>query len=159
MLQKSIFLNRSVKIFLLSSILAIAPAIAWGELVIRVTQGNDKPTIVAISPMVLAGAQLSEDISSIVESDLERSGLFKVVPRNNMLSFPSDADDVYFRDWRLLGSEYLLVGAVTKGDDLIELSFSLLNVNAQNTVFKHSCLLYTSPSPRDRSLSRMPSSA
>ena len=138
MLQKRIFLNHSVKIFILASILAIAPATAWGELVIRVTQGNDKPTIVAIPPMVMAGAQLSEDISSIVESDLERSGLFKVVPRNNMLSFPSDADDVYFRDWRLLGSEYLLVGAVTKDDDLIELSFSLLNVNAQNTVFKHS---------------------
>ena len=76
MLQKSIFLNRSVKIFLLSSILAIAPAIAWGELVIRVTQGNDKPTIVAIPPMVMAGAQSSEGISSIIESDLERRGLF-----------------------------------------------------------------------------------
>ena len=29
----------------------------------------------------------------------------------------------------------------------------------KNTIPKHTCLLYTSPSPRDRTRSRMPSSA
>ena len=29
----------------------------------------------------------------------------------------------------------------------------------EQCIFKHSCLLYTSPSPRDRQKSRMPSSA
>ena len=35
----------------------------------------------------------------------------------------------------------------------------LVNVVLRDTTIPHDCLLYTSPSPRDRSLSRMPSSA
>ncbi|MGB2566785.1 MAG: hypothetical protein ACPIB1_10120, partial [Porticoccaceae bacterium] len=50
---------------------------AWAELVIRVTQGNDQPTIVAVSPIALNGLQVSEDIGAIVEADLQRSGLFR----------------------------------------------------------------------------------
>ena len=103
---------------------------AWSELVIKVTQGNDTPSIIAIPPMVLKGGQLSEDVSAIIEADLERSGFFKVIDRNNMLAFPSADDDVYFRDWRLLGSEYLVVGNVTEIQrSKFELSFSLINVN------------------------------
>ena len=36
---------------------------------------------------------------------------------------------------------------------------SVLAVVLDSIAWIHSCLLYTSPSPRDRSLSRMPSSA
>ena len=35
----------------------------------------------------------------------------------------------------------------------------LQNLNYWNVEFQEACLLYTSPSPRDRLLSRMPSSA
>ena len=132
-------LRDSSQALLLCLVLMIHPLKAWSELIIRVTQGNDKPTIVAVAPMVMSGNQLAEDISAIIESDLQRSGLFKTIPRGNMLAFPTDPEDVYFRDWRLLGGEYLIVGsviAVQQGG--IELSFSLLDVNAQKTVFKHS---------------------
>jgi TolB protein len=112
---------------------------AWGELVIKVSKGNDKPTIISVAPMLLSGTVLSEDVSAVIESDLNRSGLFKAVSRANMLSFPSSPEDVYFRDWRLLGSEYLVVGALNQDrlDNTIELSFSLLDVNAQKVIFKH----------------------
>ena len=42
---------------------------AWSELVIRVTQGNDQPTIIAVAPIALNGIQIKEDIGSIVEAD------------------------------------------------------------------------------------------
>lgn len=112
---------------------------AWSELVIRVTQGNDTPSIIAVPPIEAKNGQLVEDISAIIEADLERSGFFKVIDRNNMLAFPSSEDDVYFRDWRLLGSEYLVVGAVKKDQQSrFELSFSLLNVSSQKILFSHS---------------------
>ena len=36
---------------------------------------------------------------------------------------------------------------------------TVTNMNGQYTIQSKNCLLYTSPSPRDRSVSRMPSSA
>ena len=48
--------------------------------------------------------------------------------------------------------EYL-TAAKEMGDKLI------VAINSDRSVRKLNCLLYTSPSPRDRSLSRMPSSA
>ena len=110
----------------------------WAELVIRVTQGNDQPTIVAVSPIALNGLPIREDIGAIVEADLQRSGLFRSIPRRDMLAFPARASDVYYRDWRMLGSEYLVVGSMAVLEDgRYELEFSLLNVTAQKTEFNH----------------------
>ena len=105
---------------------------------IRVTQGNDKPTIVAISPIALNGIQIKEDIGRIVEADLKRSGLFSAIPRRDMLAFPAFSKDVYYRDWRMLGAEYLVVGSMALiEEDRYRLDFSLLNVTAQKTEFNH----------------------
>lgn len=111
---------------------------AYSELIIRVTQGNDKPTILAVAPVAYSGSSLPEDISRIVEADLERSGLFKAISRRNMLAFPSKAKDVYYRDWRMLGAEYLVVANMTQvTGGRYQLTFSLLNVTAQKEVLTH----------------------
>ncbi len=111
---------------------------AWGELLIKVTQGNDQPTVVAISPIAYNGNAISEDISTIVEADLSRSGLFRVIPREDMLAYPSTSKEVYYRDWRILGAEYLVVGSLNAMDDnRYELTFSLINITAQKVEFNH----------------------
>ena len=130
-------LSRKKSVLLL--VLLLASSSAWSELIIRVTQGNDKPTMIAVPPIALNGIQIDEDIGRIVEGDLKRSGLFAAIPRTDMLAFPSTAEDVYFRDWRILGIEYLVVGSMTIiGEGRYQLDFSLLNVTRQKTVFEHS---------------------
>ena len=120
-------------------LLLVVSSTAWSELVIRVTQGNDKPTIVAVSPIALNGIAVKQDIAAIVEADLERSGLFRATPRRDMLAFPSRSSEVYYRDWRMLGTEYLVVGSMRAIDGgRYELEFTLLNVTAQKREFKHS---------------------
>ena len=123
------------------SILLIALFIAsnaHSELVIRVTEGNDKPTVIAMSPFDLNGLKINENIVDIVESDLRRSGLFKLIPQEDMLAFPSSPNDVYYRDWRLLGTEYLVVGSMSVlTDGRYELEFSLLSINSQKIQFTH----------------------
>jgi TolB protein len=127
----------SQKIFALIILLLFSSA-SHSELVIRVTQGNDKPTKIAIAPIDQSGIQSGEDISRIIESDLQRSGLFKTIDRRDMLAFPGSAQDVYYRDWRLLGSEYLVVGKLRAvGGGRYQLEFSLLNVTAQKTELTH----------------------
>ena len=125
------------KILALLLLMMVSPA-SYSELVIRVTQGNDKPTKIAIAPIDQGGIKISEDISRIVESDLQRSGLFKTIERRDMLAFPGRAQDVYYRDWRLLGTEYLVAGQLRSiGSGRYQLEFSLLNVTAQKTVLTH----------------------
>ena len=111
---------------------------AYSELVIRVTEGNDKPTVIAMSPFDLNGLKMNDNIADIVTSDLRRSGLFKLIPQEDMLAFPSTPTDVYYRDWRLLGAEYLVVGSMSVlTDGRYELEFSLLSINSQKIQFTH----------------------
>ena len=104
---------KRLTLFFISSALCVAfSTIASAELLIKVTQGNDQPTSVAVPPIETNGLLIGEDISSIVEADLNRSGLFRAIPREDMLSYPSTTEDVYYRDWRILGAEYLVIGSL-----------------------------------------------
>lgn len=119
-------------------LLTMLSSASFGELVIKITQGNDKPTKIAIAPIDQSGIQAGEDISRIVEADLQRSGLFQTIERRDMLAFPARAQDVYYRDWRLLGAEYLVTGKLRSvGGGRYQLEFSLLNVPAQKTELTH----------------------
>ena len=81
---------------------------ASAELIIRVTQGNDAPTRIAVPPLGNRFEPIELDLANIVETDLERSGFFSAITRTDMLSYPTMIKDVYYRGWRLLDTEYLL---------------------------------------------------
>lgn len=86
---------------------------SWGvraQLVVEVNQGIDTPTAVAVVPFAQSDAAYNEDVAAIVAADLDRSGFFKLMQRSNMLATPSQGDQVFFRDWRLSGNDYLLIG-------------------------------------------------
>ena len=92
-------------------------AIANAELNIEITQGVDNPTTLAAVPFHWAGVSpLPEDIAKVVDADLYRSGQFKTLDRTKMLSLPYRAPKS-FRDWRVLGQEYLLIGEVSGQPD------------------------------------------
>lgn len=78
---------------------------------IIIDAGYDKQTSIAIVPFS-QGPEFEglQPFSEIVEFDLARSGQFAPAARDNMLSFPSKREDVFFRDWRVLGVEYLVIG-------------------------------------------------
>ena len=137
-------ISKKLKIFSIQILLSVIPLSLListdlsAELVIKVTKGNDKPTEIAISPIASGNINLSEDLGLIIESDLQRSGMFKTIPRQNMLAYPSTPDDVYFRDWRLLGAEYLVVGLIEQLEEKqIRFVFNLLNVNLQSDLIQH----------------------
>ncbi len=97
-------------LLVLSSLLA---SLARAELTIEITQGVDQPVPVAVAPFGWQQAQaLPEDVAQIIADDLYRSGLFGLMPRTSMLSFPTQSSEVFFRDWRLANQEYLLIGQV-----------------------------------------------
>ena len=111
---------------------------ASAELIIRVTQGNDTPTRIAVPPIGNRFEPIELDLANIVETDLERSGFFSAITRTDMLSYPTMIKDVYYRDWRLLDTEYLLLGNIVSSEqNRYTVDISLLNVTAEQVAFRH----------------------
>lgn len=119
---------------ILFSFLISFSAPLWAELTIEITQGVNDPTPIAVVPF--GGDAASSELSKIVAADLQRSGLFRPIPRADMLSLPSKEQDIYFRDWRILGASYILIGDVQKSVDGYVLSYDLFDVISQRRVFR-----------------------
>ncbi len=107
-------------------LLAIAVP-AYADLDITVTSGATAPTPIAIVPFAQP-ADVNVDIAQIVAADLDRSGIFKTLPRTDMLEKPTDVSQVNFRNWQTLGQQDLVIGTVTRVGGGIAASFRLLDV-------------------------------
>lgn len=122
---------RSVFFLIIASFSLIAKA----QLTIEITRGIDNPTSIAIVPFA-GSTNLSEDVAGIVSADLQRSGQFAPVDRANMLALPQEQKDVYFRDWKILGAEYLVIGGIEPVTGGYQLRFELYDVLNQRQVLK-----------------------
>jgi len=92
-------------------VLVLAASVANAQLQIEITQGVDNPTAISVVPFGwTAQGAAPADIARIVDSDLARSGQFAPVSRRDMLSYPTRGSDLYFRDWRAINSDYVLIG-------------------------------------------------
>ena len=74
-----------------------------------------------------------EDVSQIVDSDLARSGQFSPVSRRDMLSYPTRESELFFRDWRAISAEYVLIGRVSVGSQA-RVDFQLFDATRQEAV-------------------------
>lgn len=107
------------------------------ELVIEITQGVDNPTAIAISPFAWRGAGAAPlDVAEVVQGDLARSGQFEPVDRDNMLGRPSTEQEVFYRDWRAISAEYLLIGRVGAQGSEMRIEYELFDVNRQTRVYQ-----------------------
>ena len=107
---------------------------ARAELNIQITQGVDNPIPVAIVPFAWEGeGLLTEDIAQIVADDLQQVGEFRALSRSNMLSLPRQESEVFFRDWRILAQDYLLIGKINRspGSQLVQVQYEFFDVNRE----------------------------
>ncbi len=112
--------------------------IVRAELVIPIVEGVDNPTIVSVVPFGYSGAQnMSENVGAIISADLVRSGQFKTIAPADMLSFPVRQQDVVYRDWRLLGSEYVVIGNITDVPTGYSANYSLIDAVSQKVILNN----------------------
>ena len=103
-----------IRLFLIV-VLLLSSAAGRAELNIEITQGVDNPTPIAVVPFGWRGFGKPEtDITRIISNDLHRVGVFEPIAREDMLSLPQTAKDVFYRDWRAVGAEYIVVGKMSK---------------------------------------------
>jgi TolB protein len=126
---------KSLAATLISLLLMLGAVSARAELTIEITQGMDNPTSIAVVPFAWQGAGTApEDIAGIVDGDLARSGQFAPVGRTDMLGLPSVETEVFYRDWRAINTEYLLIGRVSVAGEL-RVEYELFDVLRQTQVF------------------------
>ena len=126
-----------LKPLLAFALLALAFAgSARAELTIEITRGSDNPVPIAIVPFgwPQGGTVPPEDVASIIEADLKLSGEFAPMPRENMLGMPESSTDVFYRDWRSLGMDYLLVGKLEVRGRGVRAQYELLDANTQQVI-------------------------
>ena len=105
-----------------------------GELQIEINQGIENPTPIAVVPFAWQGVGSAlEDVAQIVDSDLARSGQFSPVSRRDMLSYPTRESELYYRDWRAIAAEYVLIGRVSVGSQA-RIDFQLFDTTRQASV-------------------------
>ncbi|HEX7038409.1 MAG TPA: Tol-Pal system beta propeller repeat protein TolB [Pseudomonadales bacterium] len=118
---------------------------------IIIDAGYDKQTRIAVVPFE-QGPEFSQQapMSEIIAFDLSRSGQFAPLERDNMLSFPSRPEQMIFRDWKVLGQEYALIGSVrtiASGD--VHVRYHLFDVVNQREMLTKEL---TGPRPQWRDL-------
>ena len=119
---------------LLACVLILLCTEIRAELQIEINQGVENPAPVAIVPFAWQGVGAPpEDVAQIIDSDLARSGQFAPVSRRDMLSYPSRESEMYFRDWRAISAEYVLIGRVNVGSQ-VRIDFQLFDTNRQVAV-------------------------
>jgi len=111
-------------------ILALSAWVQAEDLNIVVTRGYDTKTKIAIVPFYWGGSQsLPEEVSDIVQNNLSRTGRFETLSPRDMLSQPTSDNAVFYRDWRLLDQEYLVIGNIEPaGDSRVSVRFALFDV-------------------------------
>ncbi len=114
------------------------PSFANAQLNIVITQGVDNPVPIAVVPFEWEGfGLLSEDIDKVISNNLRNTGEFAPIDPANMLSQPNEQDEVYFRDWRFLGSDFLLVGKISRNENsqLIQVQYEFFDVLREERLF------------------------
>ena len=118
----------------LCAALLLSFSVARAELQIEINQGVENPTPIAVVPFAWQGVGAPpEDAAQIVDLDLARSGQFSPVSRRDMLSYPSRDSELFFRDWRAISAEYVLIGRVSVGSQA-RIDFQLFDTTRQQAV-------------------------
>ncbi|MBM0209712.1 Protein TolB [Pseudomonas syringae pv. maculicola] len=109
--------------------------VAAEEKNILVTSGSDRAAPIAVVPFGWQGGNvLPEDMAEIVSNDLRNSGYYAPIPKQNMISLPTQASEVIFRDWKALGAQYVMVGNITPAGGRLQIQYALFNVATEQQV-------------------------
>lgn len=103
-------------------------SLSRAELVIEITRGADDALPIAVVPF--SGTQASDNIGSIIKTDLERSGRFRALPDNQLPAQPDSSTGLNYAQWQSIGTNHLVVGSSkTTADGRYEIRFELLSLD------------------------------
>jgi len=118
----------------------LSPWLQAAELTIEITRGTDNPTTIAIVPLgTPPGLLPSVAVDAVVSADLERSGLFEPLSVSEMIAQPHEQKQIFYNDWRLLGTDFLVVGKMNRdASGRYAVNFEIYDVLRQKQILSQS---------------------
>ncbi len=122
--------NMKKQLSIILAFILMVVAQVQAVLTIEITQGVEGAAPIAIVPFAWAGKDAPPEIMNrIIAADLQRSGFFKALADEDMISTPGEAGKVNFADWRALKVDYVVVGKmIPQPDGTFQVQFQLLDV-------------------------------
>jgi len=120
------------KLLLTIALLAASSLLTAQQDIIEFTvdSGGVGTELIAVVPFSWQGSQPPIDVAEVIANNMERSGLFSPIARSDLPATPSEASDVIFRNWQLLGTPSLVIGAIeTDASGEFIVRFRLFDVN------------------------------
>lgn len=116
----------------------VACATQAAELSIEITRGADNPTSIAVVPFgATPGLLPPTAIDAVISANLQRSGLFAPMKVSDMIAQPHEQSQVFYNDWRLLGTDYLVIGRMSRdAAGLYRVQFDLIDVLRQSLLLQ-----------------------
>jgi TolB protein len=110
---------------------------AHAQLRIEITSGVTDPIPIAVVPFARNNLppDITLDVADVVARDLAGSGRFRPMPRSQMVTQPTRAQEVVAADWKANGNDYVVVGRVTAlPDGNISVDYELVNSLTGQTI-------------------------
>jgi TolB protein len=103
---------------------------AGAQLTVQILKGTAESVPIAIVPLAWEGTgPVPHDVAATVQADLDRSGRFRPLPRDQQVDQPHAAAEVDTADWRMLKVDYVLVGKLAQlADGRLEVRYELVSV-------------------------------
>jgi TolB protein len=109
-------------------LLLAGAGVGHAQLRLDVTEGVRDAVPIAVVPFGGQADGGPNDVADIVAGDLRLSGRFGPLDRKDMVARPTSGSEIRFQDWRLLKSDYIVVGRVVTERGVTALAFELFNV-------------------------------
>jgi TolB protein len=103
--------------------LVLPAGVAHAQLTVEITQGVTSPIPVAVVPFT--GEAAPPDVAGVIEADLARSGRFAALPRAAMPQRPTVGTAPDLAQWRMVRSDFVVVGRVRREGDRQAIDFEL----------------------------------
>jgi TolB protein len=118
------------RVLVLIAALAVPFGPASAQLTVQILKGMAESVPIAIVPLAWDGSGAAPyDVAATVQADLERSGRFRPLPREQQVDAPYASAEVDAADWRMLKVDYVLVGKVAPlADGRVEVRYELVSV-------------------------------
>jgi len=103
-----------IRLFSLAVLASCVTLPARAQLRIEITSGVTDPIPIAVVPFARdVPPDVTLDVAEVVARDLAGSGRFRPMPRTQMTTTPTRAQEVAVADWKANGNDYVVVGRVS----------------------------------------------
>jgi TolB protein len=101
---------------------------SFAQLRIDITEGVRDAVPIAVVPFDGQSAQAVTDVAAVIANDLQMSGRFAPLEQRDIVARPTTGDQIRFEDWRLLRSDFIVVGRVESSGTGLAVVYELFNV-------------------------------